>query len=87
MVKGTVTVKNESGLHMRPAAELAKVAAKLSSEITIVAGEKRVNPKSVLFLMGAGIKKGMTIEVICEGTSEKEDLQVMLDTIAGGLGE
>lgn len=87
MAKGTITVNNESGLHMRPASELAKVAGKLRSEITIVAGEQRVNPKSVLFLMGAGITKGTTIEIICEGETEEEDLKVMLDAIAGGLGE
>lgn len=87
MVKGTITVNNKSGLHMRPASELAKAAGKLRSEITIVAGEKRVDPKSILLLMEAGITKGMTIEIICEGESEEADLKVMLDTIAGGLGE
>ena len=53
MVKGTITVNNKSGLHLRPASELAKIAGKLTSDITIVAGEKKVNPKSVLILMSA----------------------------------
>lgn len=87
MVKGTITVNNKSGLHLRPASELAKIAGKLRSEITLVAGEKKVNPKSVLILMSAGITKGTTIDIICEGESEEADLQVMLDAIAGGLGE
>ena len=87
MVKGTITVNNKSGLHLRPDYELAKIAGKLRSEITIVAGEKRVNPKSVLILMSAGITKGTTIDIICEGETEEADLQVMLDAIAGGLGE
>lgn len=87
MVKGTITVNNKSGLHLRPATELANIAGKLDSEITIVAGEKRVNPKSTLILMSAGIKKGTTIEVICEGESEEADLKVVLEAIAGGLGE
>ncbi len=87
MVKGTITVNNKSGLHLRPASELAKIAGKLRSEITIVTGEKRVNPKSVLILMSAGITKGTTIDIICEGESEEADLKVMLDAIASGLGE
>ena len=87
MVKDTITVNNKSGLHLRPASELSKIAGKLRSEITIVAGEKKVNPKSVLILMSAGITKGTTIDIICEGESEEEDLKVMLDAIAGGLGE
>ncbi len=87
MVKGTITVNNKSGLHLRPASELAKIAGKLTSDITIVAGDKKVNPKSVLILMSAGIKKGTTIDIICEGENEEADLKTMLDAIAGGLGE
>lgn len=87
MVKGTITVTNKSGLHLRPATELANIAGKLSSDITIIAGDKKVNPKSTLILMSAGIKKGTTIDIECEGESEEADLKVMLDAIAGGLGE
>ena len=87
MVMGTITVNNKSGLHLRPASELAKIAGKLTSDITIIAGEKKVNPKSVLILMSAGITKGTTIDITCEGPNEEADLQVMLDAIAGGLGE
>ena len=87
MVSQKVVVKNPSGLHLRPASELAKIAGKLRSEITIVAGEKRVNPKSVLILMSAGITKGTTIDMSCEGETEEADLKVMMDAIASGLGE
>ena len=37
--------------------------------------------------MSAGIKKGTTIDIICEGENEEADLKTMLDAIAGGLGE
>lgn len=87
MVKGTITVTNKSGLHLRPASELSKIAGKLTSEITIIAGEKRVNPKSVLILMSAGITKGTEIEITCEGITEEADLKVMMEAIASGLGE
>ena len=87
MVKGTITVTNKSGLHLRPASELSKIAGKLTSEITIITGEKRVNPKSVLILMSAGITKGTEIEITCEGITEEADLKVMMDAIASGLGE
>lgn len=87
MVKGTITVTNKSGLHLRPASELSKIAGKLTSEITILTGEKRVNPKSVLILMSAGITKGTEIEIVCEGSTEETDLKIMMDAIASGLGE
>lgn len=87
MVKGTITVTNKSGLHLRPASELSKIAGKLTSEITILTGEKRVNPKSVLILMSAGITKGTEVEIVCEGPTEEADLKIMMDAIASGLGE
>lgn len=87
MVKGTITVNNKSGLHLRPASELAKIAGKLTSDIKLIKGDKVVNPKSVLILMSAGITKGTTIDITCEGPDEEADLKVMLDAIASGLGE
>lgn len=87
MVTGKIVVRNKSGLHLRPASELSALAGKMTSEITIKAGEKSVNPKSVLLLMSAGITKGTEIEIICEGPQEAQDLQALLDAIEGGFGE
>ena len=87
MVKEKITVVNNSGIHMRPATELSKLAAGLSSDIKILSGGNEINPKSILILMSAGITKGTEIEVICEGETEEQDLKVLLEAIAGGLGE
>lgn len=87
MVSEKITVTNKSGLHLRPAAELSRIAGKMTSNIAIIAGDKRVDPKSVLILMSAGIKKGTEIEVQCEGENEEADLKELLSAIAGGLGE
>ncbi len=87
MVSQKTTVVNKSGLHLRPAADLSKLASTMTSEITIVAGEKRVNPKSVLILMSAGITQGTEIEIICEGENEEEDLRRLVEAIDSGLGE
>ncbi len=87
MVSQRITVKNTSGLHARPASELAKLCTKCNSDITIVVGEKRINPKSILILMSAAIRCGTEILVECNGASEQEDLQVIIEAIDGGLGE
>ena len=42
---------------------------KCNSEITIVTPEKNVNPKSILNIMAAAIKKGTEIELQCEGAT------------------
>ena len=55
MVSQKVTVSNPTGIHARPAATLAKTAAPFKSSIILVAGEKRLQAKSVLNLMSAAI--------------------------------
>ena len=87
MVSQKITVKNASGLHARPASELAKLCSRCTSDIAIVVGEKRINPKSILILMSAAIRCGTEITVECSGATEKEDLEAIINAIDGGLGE
>ncbi len=87
MVSQKITITNKSGVHARPASELAKVAMKCTSDVAIIVGERRVNPKSILNLMAAAIRCGTEITVECTGDSEETDLKTIIDIIASGLGE
>lgn len=87
MVSESIVVKNKSGLHLRPATELSKVCELMKSKIALIKGEKRINPKSVIMLMGGGIKCGDEITVEVEGENEVEDLAKILEAIRGGFGE
>ena len=85
MVSQKVTVSNPTGIHARPA--LAKTAAPFKSSIILVAGEKRLQAKSVLNLMSAAIKCGTEITVECDGEDEAEALKTVVEAIESGLGE
>ncbi len=87
MVEQTMYVRNKTGLHLRPATELSALCSKMKSEITIEFGDKILNPKSVLLLMGAGIKQGSKITIKVEGENEVEDLKAIVEAIDGGFGE
>ena len=87
MVAEKVIVTNKSGIHARPAGVLAKVAMRCNSEVTLVVGERRVNPKSVLNLMAAAIRCGTEIGFECHGQGEAEDLQMLIGAVKSGLGE
>ena len=87
MVKEKVVVTSPSGLHMRPANILAQLASQCSSNITITAGDKSVNAKSLLMLMSAAIPCGTEVTVMCEGTDEEKDLKIIVEAIKSGLGE
>ena len=45
------------------------------------------NAKSVLSVLGACVKSGDEIEIVCEGADEKQALEVMTQLVIDGLGE
>lgn len=87
MVSEKVTVKNPSGLHLRPAGILCKEAIKYRSSIRFHAHNTSANAKSVLSVLGACIKCGNELEFICEGEDEEEALAAMIQIVKDGLGE
>jgi len=68
MIKFTTTIGFEEGLHARPASELVKVCQKAKSDIKIIKGTVKVNPKSILGILtlGAAHNDSITIEVTGE---------------------
>ena len=87
MISQKVTVKNPTGLHLRPAGILCKEAMKYKSLITFTFDGGTANAKSVLSLLGACVKCGDEIELVCEGTDEETALHALVTVIEGGLGE
>ncbi len=87
MVKRDVTVVNESGLHLRPAGVLTQTCIRYKSSIILHYGERDIVGKSVLNVMAAGVKKGATVTVECNGSDEEEALEAVVSAIESGLGE
>ena len=87
MVSQKVVIKNPTGLHLRPAGILCKDAMQFKSYITFRYRDNIANAKSVLSVLGACIKSGDEIELICEGEDEEEALKAIVEAIEDGLGE
>ena len=87
MVTQKTTIKNPTGLHLRPAGLFCKTAVQFKSKITFQYRDTTANAKSVLSVLGACIKRGDEIELICEGEDETEALETMIKIIEDGLGE
>lgn len=87
MVSKKVTIKNPTGLHLRPAGELCKTEMQFKAKITFSFEGGTSNAKSVLSVLGACVKSGDEIELICEGEDEEEALKKMVEAIEAGLGE
>ena len=87
MVSQKVVIKNPTGLHLRPAGNLCKMAMQYKSVITFSYRGNTANAKSVLSVLGACVKSGDSIELTCEGADEQEALQALVAAVEGGLGE
>lgn len=81
MVKETFVIENETGLHARPATEIAKIAMKYKCDVNLIVNGKTINAKSPLMIMSAGIKSKTELEILCDGEDEEqaiEDLKIFL---------
>ena len=87
MVSQKISINNPSGLHLRPAGTLCNIAIKYQSLITFSYDGGTTNAKSVLSVLGACVKCGDEIELVCEGTDEEEAMKAMIAAINSGLGE
>lgn len=87
MISQKITINNPSGLHLRPAGNLCNVAIKYNSLITFSYERGTANAKSVLSVLGACVKCGDEIEIVCEGQDEEAAMKAMVDAISSGLGE
>lgn len=87
MVRQKVVIKNPTGLHLRPAGILCKEAMQFNALITFTFRGNTANAKSVLSVLGACVKSGDEIEIICDGSDENEALSTMVRVIEDGLGE
>ena len=75
-------VKNESGLHARPASLLAEKAQTYSSELTIIHEGTEIDAKSIVSILCGGIGPGMEIKVITDGEDEEEALAGIVGLIS-----
>ena len=87
MVSRKVIIGNPTGLHLRPAGILCKEALKFESRITFRFKDHTSNAKSVLSVLGACVKSGNEIELMCDGEDETEALEALVRAIENGLGE
>ena len=87
MVSKELKITNPTGLHVRPAGNLCKEAMRYKSKVTFNYDGNIANAKSVLSVLGACIKTGDVITLICEGDDEEEALKNLAAYIENGLGE
>lgn len=66
------TIKDELGIHARPAGMLVKEAKKYQSKITITKEGKTAEASKLMAVMSLGVKCGQTVQIAVEGPDEEE---------------
>ena len=79
------TIKDELGIHARPAGLLAKAAKQFTSAITIEKDGKAAGATKLMALMGLGVKCGETVTVTVNGSDEEAAAKAMEDFFAANL--
>ena len=82
-----VMVKNQVGLHARPATFFIQKANEFKSSIWIEKEERRVNAKSLLGILSLGIVGGTTIRIIADGADEEDAVKGLVDLVDSGFSE
>lgn len=85
MQKFTYVIKDEIGIHARPAGLLVKEAKKYESKIQIVKTGKAAAATKLMAVMGLGVKCGDTVEVEAEGADEAAAVEGMKAFFAENL--
>ena len=87
MISRNVTIKNNVGLHARPATFFIQKANSFKSSIWVEKDDRRVNAKSLLGVLSLGIVEGMSILLIADGADEEAALDGLEELINSGSNE
>ena len=87
MISRDVTIKNNVGLHARPATFFIQKANSFKCSIWIEKDDRRVNAKSLLGVLSLGIVKGMSVTLYADGTDEADAIEGLATLIDTGFNE
>lgn len=79
------TIKDEIGIHARPAGLLAKTAKEFQSVVTLEKDGKAAAATKLMAIMGMGVKCGDTVNVTVEGADEETAAAAMEEFFKANL--
>lgn len=80
-------VKNELGLHARPAAMIAKVATKAKSEVWLCRKEEQVDASSIIDILSLACLKGTEVTLKIETPDDMDILNEIITLFENNFEE
>ncbi len=71
MIQKSIQIQLETGLEARPVAMLVQVASQFESTVYLGSDNRKVNAKSIMGMMGMGLKSGAEVMVTADGSDEE----------------
>ena len=72
-----VVVSDVSREHENPIAELVQVACQFDSNIVLENDNRKINAKRIMGIMAFNPTRGMTVNIVADGSDEQEALVAM----------
>ncbi|HIU50879.1 MAG TPA: HPr family phosphocarrier protein [Candidatus Limousia pullorum] len=86
MMNFNYIIKDEMGIHARPAGLLVKLVKSQDSKVTITKGEKTVDASKIFAVMGLAVKCGEEIIITVDGgTDENKNLMTIKEFVMNNL--
>jgi phosphotransferase system HPr (HPr) family protein len=85
MAELKLTVLDPAGLHARPAAMVVKVASRFQSRITLQNGDRKVDVKSLIALLGLTIRPLSEITLVADGPDADDALQALVGELGSAV--
>jgi phosphocarrier protein len=87
MIERTVTIRNELGMHARPAAQFVRLASTFGSRVEIVRDGTAVNGKSIMGVMMLAAECGCELTLRAEGDDAEAAVAALAELVDRGFGE
>lgn len=77
-----VALPDDVDLHARPAANFVRTAMRFSANVSLAAGEREVDAKSLLSVLALGARRGTSIRLRAEGDDAAAAIAALATTVA-----
>jgi len=72
VIQKEIVLLNKLGLHIRPAAQFTKIAAKYKADVYLIRDGMRINAKSIMGVMMLAAGQGTKLILECIGEDEEQ---------------
>jgi len=87
MISKDITLTNALGIHARPAAQIAMLAAKAVSRVWVISDGEQVDAKSIIDILSLYCPQGSPVRFAVENAQDIETLNAIAALAESGFGE